>query len=540
IIIPPDRVDEEQRILERLRRGERIPPFETVRVTKDGRRLDIALTISPVRDRTGRVIGTAKVARDITAQKQAARALRLSEERARLALEIAHLGTWSWDMESGAITADDRCREICGLPPVGELAPGDIRARIHPDDVERIERAFAAVAAAEAQRPIAAELRVVHGDGSVRWVASRCRKIAQSEGSDAPVTVIGTVGDITGQKSAENALRATAERLTLAMTAASLGDWSWDATTDVVTYSQRAAEIVGVSPRLQVPYADIDALLHVDDRARVRRELERALVEGSQFDLECRIVRPDRGEVWVSARGRAHQEGGRAAGIYGVLQDITDRKRLEHELRDRAEALSDADRKKDEFLATLAHELRNPLAPLRNGLQVMRLAGTDAVRVGRAWAMMDRQLSHMVRLIDDLLDVSRISRNRLELRRTRVTLAEVVSSAVETARPVIEAARHELVVSLPTTPVFLYADLTRLAQVLSNLLTNSAKYTEPGGWIHLTAEQGGDEVVIAVADNGIGIPVRALPTIFDMFSQVDRGGERAAGGLGIGLALVKR
>ena len=152
---------------------------------------------------------------------------------------------------------------------------------------------------------------------------------------------------------------------------------------------------------------------------------------------------------------------------------------------------------------------------------------------------MDRQLSHMVRLIDDLLDVSRISRNKMELRRSRVLLADVVSSAVETARPALEAAGHELTVSLPPEPVHLDADLTRLAQVFGNLLNNSAKYTEQGGHIWLTATREGDQVLVAVRDNGIGIPAFALPSIFDMFSQVDRSIERSTGGLGIGLALVK-
>ena len=169
----------------------------------------------------------------------------------------------------------------------------------------------------------------------------------------------------------------------------------------------------------------------------------------------------------------------------------------------------------------------------------MRLAREDARAIDQARVMMDRQLGHMVRLIDDLLDVSRIGRNKMELRRARVSLADVVENAVETARPFIEAAGHELIVSLPPEPVYVDADLTRLAQVLSNLLTNSAKYTKWGGHIWLTVERSGDEVVMSVRDDGIGIPADSLPNIFDMFSQVDRSIERTTGGLGIGLALVK-
>ncbi len=218
--------------------------------------------------------------------------------------------------------------------------------------------------------------------------------------------------------------------------------------------------------------------------------------------------------------------------VAGTMRDITDRMQYEEDLRT-------ADRKKDDFIALLAHELRNPLAPLRNGLQVMRLAGDDASAIVRARTMMERQLGHMIRLIDDLLDISRISRNKLELRRSRVTLAEIVESAVETARPAIEAAEHDLTVTLPAQPLYLDADHTRLAQVFSNLLTNAAKYTENGGKIWLRAERKENEAVVSVQDTGIGIPCDALPNIFDMFSQVDRSVERRSGGLGIGLALVK-
>lgn len=228
--------------------------------------------------------------------------------------------------------------------------------------------------------------------------------------------------------------------------------------------------------------------------------------------------------VRAALRSRRHQ--------YAIRDHLAERSRLEAELRD-------GDRKKDDFIALLAHELRNPLAPIRNGLQVLRLAGGDVNTVAQARAMMDRQLSHLVRLVDDLLDVSRISRNKMVLRRERVLLADAVNAAVETARPMIEAARHDLQVSLPPGPVFLDADLTRLSQILSNLLTNSAKYTAPGGRIHLSAERQVGVVVVTVRDNGIGIPADSLRHIFDMFSQVDGSIERKAGGLGIGLALVK-
>ena len=222
---------------------------------------------------------------------------------------------------------------------------------------------------------------------------------------------------------------------------------------------------------------------------------------------------------------------GAHTGYSKILRDMTDRKRIE-------EALQLADRRKDEFLATLAHELRNPMAPLRNGLQLLKLTADTAARE-KAREMMDRQLAQMVRLVDDLLDISRITSNKMELRKSRIELWAVVQSAIETARPQIEASGHKLTVTLPPQSVYLDGDLTRLAQVFWNILNNSAKYTEPGGSIALSAESDGKVAVVTVRDNGIGIPAEFIPRLFELFSQVDRSLERAQGGLGIGLALVK-
>lgn len=204
------------------------------------------------------------------------------------------------------------------------------------------------------------------------------------------------------------------------------------------------------------------------------------------------------------------------------------------------EELRDADHRKDEFLALLAHELRNPLAPIRNALQVMRLADDDPAMADRSREMIERQVQQMVRLIDDLMDVSRISRGKLQLRTERVSLASVVNTAVETCRPLLSAKRQDLCVTLPEEEVVVEADPIRMAQVVLNLLNNAAKYTDEGGSIRLTLEQRGAEAVVIVKDTGIGISPQMLPHIFEMFTQVDHTLERSQGGLGIGLALVKR
>jgi signal transduction histidine kinase len=229
-----------------------------------------------------------------------------------------------------------------------------------------------------------------------------------------------------------------------------------------------------------------------------------------------------------------------AAGIAAQAAVAIDNARLYERLRESAARLAEADRRKDEFLATLAHELRNPLAPLRNGLESLRLAAGRPELAESARAMMERQLEHLVRLVDDLLDMIRNSTGKIELRREWSELGAIVHSALETLRPLIERSGHRLELRLPGEPVYLEADPVRLAQVFCNLLSNAVKYTERGGTIVLAAARGSREVEVSVRDNGIGIPPAMLPCVFELFTQVDGSLEKAHGGLGIGLTIVKR
>ena len=274
--------------------------------------------------------------------------------------------------------------------------------------------------------------------------------------------------------------------------------------------------------------------VHPDDQPATQSTFLDANEGRAAFRQEYRLRDKDGQYHWtLDTAAPRYAPDGSFLGFIGSVIDISERKRAE-------DALLEADRRKDEFLATLAHELRNPLAPIRNSLHVLRLAPTQGATAERLHGMMERQVNHMVRLVDDLLEVSRITRGKIELRRERVELAAVVRAAVETSTPLIDAGRHELEVELPEQALALEADPVRLAQVLGNLLNNAAKYTRRGGQIRLTARRRGGEVEISVRDNGVGIPDEMLPKVFDLFTQVDRTLSSAQGGLGIGLTLVRR
>ncbi len=337
-------------------------------------------------------------------------------------------------------------------------------------------------------------------------------------------------------KRAERALRQSHLRYRMVARAANDAIWDWDLITDQVTWNEGLQTLCGYTADQVGPdSAWWHGLIHPDDRERVVLGIDAMIGEGKELWVdEYQLLRADGTYAYVIDRGFVvYDDRSKPLRMVGSMLDLTERRRLEESLRE-------SDRRKSEFLATLAHELRNPLAPIRNALEILRRTGGDGPVVEQARCVMERQVRQMVRLVDDLLDIARISRDKLELRRERVELAAAVQSAVETSRPLLDAGGHRLTVVLPSEPIWLDADLTRLAQVFLNLLSNAAKYTERGGEIRLTAERQGPEVVVRVRDTGIGIPAEMLPRIFEMFTQVDQSLERSQGGLGIGLTLVKR
>ena len=266
------------------------------------------------------------------------------------------------------------------------------------------------------------------------------------------------------------------------------------------------------------------------------------MAERTEYRFEHRVVWPDGSVHWVQAHGRFYYDSAdQPVRSLGVLTDITEQKKLETELRCRMEALAEADRRKDEFLAMLAHELRNPLAPIRNAVAVMKMLGPAEPTQLQARDMIDRQVGHMARLIDDLLDVSRITRGKILLRKERLDLVPLMRATAEDQRPGLEKAGLRLVVELPEQPVWVQGDPTRLSQMAGNLLHNAAKFTDSGGRVELslTSDPRHGQVCLRVQDTGIGMDSQTLERLFEPFSQADRSLARSRGGLGLGLALVK-
>jgi PAS domain S-box-containing protein len=542
LIIPADRTAEEDRIIATLKAGQRIDHYETVRLRNDGQPVVVSLTISPIKDETGQVIGASKIARDITGKRQA-------EERERWLLAEAATANAKFRaffdqgplyagvmaLDGTLLEANRLSLEACGFTKeqvTGKKFWECAWWSPSPDLMETIKEGSAKAAAGELFR---AELPYFVADGSERMVDFILVPIKDESGRVIFLVPTGT--DITERK------RAEADRQKFVTLVENSTDFIGMCDLNAVPFfvNRAGLEMVGLDGIEQARHTPVREFFFPEDQPEVMGEFFPSVLAKGHGEMEVRFRHFRTGEArWMAYKVLTLTDAtGRAVGLATVSQDVTERRRLEDSLRKLAADLSEAGRRKDEFLATLAHELRNPLAPIRNALQIIRLSPAPQARE-QASALMERQLGQMVRLVDDLLDVSRISQGKLELRREQVQLAAVVSSAVDTSRPLIDHLGHDLTVTLPEQPIIVEADFTRLAQVISNLLNNSAKYMERGGHIWLSAERQGSEVLLSVRDSGIGIAPDQLPHIFQMFSQVDSSLERSQGGLGIGLTLVRR
>ena len=306
----------------------------------------------------------------------------------------------------------------------------------------------------------------------------------------------------------------------------------------ILLANEQAEAIIGIELAPGQQPAGETALLGFTPSGRQLRAedwpLMRAALKGETVrDEQILLRRPGASDTVIGASAAPVRDAaGRITAAVVVFQDVTERRRNE-------DALRDADRRKDEFLAMLSHELRNPLAPIRNAVEVLKVPAASASQREAARDVIERQVGHLARLVDDLLDISRITRGKIELRKTRLDLAAAVHRAVETVMPLVESRRHRLDVTLPEDPILLEGDLVRLSQVIGNLLNNAAKFTPEGGRIEVAAERREGRAVLRVSDNGAGVPEGDLENIFEMFVQSDRSLARAEGGLGLGLTLVR-
>ena len=540
MLMPPTHLDEMRDISARLGRGEPVPHFDTVRQRKDGSLVDVCLAISPV-TQGEKVVAASAIIQDITERKRTQTALsaseerwRASEERLQFALAAGGMGTWNRNLRTQKSTWGSRMYEICGFEPGAAVDVAAFEAHVHPDDLPGVKRAIDQTLETGAE--YRHEFRFLRPDGQMIWLHARGGVRRDAHGT--PTHLVGINFDITERKQAEQKLRESEERFRLLAENVDQVFWFLELEPERVIYVSPAFEQLWGAPANHLyenPRLWVESI-HREDRSNVERAFENWVAgKAETYDVEFRIFLPKDGEVrWINDRGIVIGfRDGRPYKLSGIATDITERKRVEKERRE-------ADRRKDEFIATLAHELRNPLAPIRNVVSLLQLQESPDPNVRRARDVISRQIDHLTRLIDDLLDVSRITSDKLELRKERVNLAEVVNVAVESSHPLIDQHHHKLSILLPGQPIYLHADKVRLAQVIMNLLSNAAKYTPEGGRIKLSAEHHGAEVAVRVEDNGIGIAPDQLAQIFDMFYQANRSYEQLHGGLGIGLTLARR
>ncbi len=542
LVIPPERLAEEDHIVASLKAGRRIEHFETERQRADGRHILVSLTISPITDDAGNVVGASKIVRDVTGQRQADQ-----RERQLLAdaaganakfhafFEQGALFALIMDVDGTILEPNRMSWETCGYSRDQILGKKVWEGPWWATASEVAQRIKAATAQAAAGQSFQAELPYSVADGNERMAAIIIQPISGDGDRILFLALTGT--DITDRKGAE------ADREKFVRLVETSTDFIGMCDLNGIPFfvNRAGLDMVGLDDLDRARRTPLQEFFFPEDQPRILQVFLPSVLKNGHGEIEIRFRHFKTGEArWMAYKVLSLPDAaGRPIAFATVSQDVTERKQLADNLQRLAADLSEADRRKNEFLAMLAHELRNPLAPIANTARALRMAANDGDDVHSASEMLERQVTQMSRLVDDLLDMSRITRGRIELRKERVELAPLVTQAVEAARTLFRSMNHQLTVSIPDEEILLDADPTRLAQVIGNLLNNAGKFTDRDGHIWLTIERAGDRAVIRVRDDGIGVAAEHLPHLFEMFAQVDTSLERSRDGLGLGLTLVK-
>jgi PAS domain S-box-containing protein len=501
---------------------------------------DVRAVYVPDRDPSGRVRGFVVLVTDVGEMRSAERALQDSQRMLAQSQVAAHVGSWEATYrEDGTVRAlrwSDENYRIFGHEPGSVAIDRDFfLASIHPDDRAPL-LASAAAGIARGDR-FEQEFRILRPDGSLRLIHSWIT--VERNAAGRPFRILGTCQDITERKLAQSEIRQTRENLQLIMDATPAIIARYDRVGQIVWANRSYAARFGREPE-QLEGKHLRDVIGEEAFAAVAPDMARVL-GGETVEMETEIPYPGLGVRTMHVRAAPTFDAkGTPDGCVAVLTDNTPRRALERERERALQDLKDADRRKDEFLAMLSHELRNPMAPILTAVEVLRLADpNDTETLANFRGVIERQVVHMKRLLDDLLDVSRVSQGKIELRREVVDLTPILQRAAEVSRPLMAEKSQRLSVTSVSTAVLVDADATRLVQVFGNLLNNAAKYSEPGGSIEIDLAVEGAEAVVRVRDHGIGMSIDLLENAFDLFVQDTRSLDRSQGGMGIGLTMVR-
>ncbi|UHG94100.1 PAS domain S-box protein [Spirosoma oryzicola] len=499
---------------------------ESLRIRKTGEYFWVNEITTAIRQETGQVVGFTKISRDISRRKRAQETLRQHEQRTRLAVEAADMATWEWQLITDEVYWNEQHFRLLGMEPQQEPVPSAVFiSHIHPDDRSWVTAELLRVIAEQTLFDV--EFRIVRDDGGLRWLSGYGR-VTKVE-ADVPVQISGVMLDVTERKEAEEALKRSEERLQKALSIRTVGVIYFDLEGTIHDANDAFGRMSGYTRRDFIEgRVRWDELTPPEFMAVTRNAQQEYRLKGENTPYEKQYRRPDGSHWWGLFAGK---QLGKDDYIEFVL-DISESKQAQ-------QALEETDRRKDEFLAMLAHELRNPLAPVRNGIQLLAQTHADDQVLGTLLPIMNRQMDHLLRMLDDLLDVSRISRGKIELRKERIDLTQVVNQAIDAIQTLYTDSGRQLSTQLPAYSLYVDGDATRLHQVVTNLLTNGLRYTNQGGQVWLTLEPVGEQAILRVADNGIGIAAHQLDAIFELFVQADTSLARSHGGLGLGLTLVK-